>query len=481
MMSPEPLSNSLPALRMDATRESALLRASEILLRSWRSFDTSREGQPIASTSTEVLTCLPLPNAPETIDAVLLSAEAILDESLAQARPRFFAFVGSSGLEAGVLGDMLAAAHDINLATSARAADLIEAQTVRWVGDLVGYPSGAGYFTSGGMISNLTALAAARERALPGAREFGLERGGSAIYASADAHASIRRAGEILGIGSEHVRAVPIDGNRRMDPDALEQYLAADAKLGMTPIAIVATAGTTLTGAVDPIADLADIAERRGIWLHVDGAYGLPAAASPRATALFEGLSRADSVSVDAHKWLFVPKACGCLMVRDPAKLRAAFDHDYGYMLHDLESDRHPVDSTLEYSRPFRALKLWMALRTHGADAFRRAISRNLEQAQLLAELVRQNESLELLMDPELSIVLFRHVNADGDLDEHNRRLVKALQQDGRVWVSDASLDGITCLRPCIVNYRTSDEDIRELVRVTLEIGAKLSSKGDSG
>jgi aromatic-L-amino-acid decarboxylase len=476
-MSTEMQSNSLPALRMDASRESALLRASEILLRSWRSFDTSREGQPIASTSTEELTRLPLPNDPEAIDAVLLSAEAILDESLAQARPRFFAFVGSSGLEAGVLGDMLAAAHDINLATTARAADLIEAQTVRWVGDLVGYPSGAGYFTSGGMISNLTALAAARERALPGAREFGFERGGSAIYASADAHASIRRAGEILGIGSQHVRAVPLDGNRRMDPDALKQYLAADEKLGVSPIAIVATAGTTLTGAVDPIADLADIAELRGIWLHVDGAYGLPAAASPRATALFEGLSRADSVSVDAHKWLFVPKACGCLMVRDPASLGAAFAHDSGYMLHDQERDRHPVDSTLEYSRPFRALKLWMALRTYGADAFRRAITRNLEQAQLLAELISAEESLELLMDPALSIVLFRHIAFSGNLNEHNTRLAAALQEDGRVWVSDAALNDMTCLRPCIVNYRTSDDDIRELVRVAVQIGGQLANR----
>jgi aromatic-L-amino-acid decarboxylase len=464
---------------MDSTRESALLRASEILLRSWRSFDNSRHGQPVASTSTEELTRQSLPARPEPIDVVLASAEEILDESLAQARPRFFAFVGSSGLEAGVLGDMLAAAHDINLATTAQAADLIEEQTVRWVGELVGYPSAGGFFTSGGMISNLTALAAARERALPGAREHGIERGGGAIYASADAHASIRRAGEVLGLGSQRIRAVPIDHQRRMDAVALEGMLEADRASGVTPIAIVATAGTTLAGAVDPINDLADVAERHGVWLHVDGAYGLPAAASPLVGELFAGLDRADSVSVDAHKWLFVPKACGCLMVRDPRSLGAAFAHDSGYMLHDQDRARHPVDSTLEYSRPFRALKLWMALRTYGADAFRLALTRNLQQARLLAELVRQEESLELLLDPALSIVLYRHVAATGDLDDHNRRLVKALQEDGRVWVSDASLDGTTCLRPCIVNYRTSDDDIRELVRVTVEVGARLTREGD--
>jgi aromatic-L-amino-acid/L-tryptophan decarboxylase len=189
---------------------------------------------------------------------------------------------------------------------------------------------------------------------------------------------------------------------------------------------------------------------------------------------LFRGLERADSVAIDAHKWLYLPKACSVVLVRERAWLEAAFSHEEAYMLH-AEQDLNAVDRTLEYSRPFRALKLWLALRVHGAAAFRQALERNVALARRLAEHVRAEPSLELLVEPQLTIVPFRHVPAGvADLDAHNLALAQALQEDARVYVSAASVDGVACLRPCIVNYRTTEDDVDALVAVACELGERL-------
>ena len=257
--------------------------------------------------------------------------------------------------------------------------------------------------------------------------------------------------------------------------DLVAQAIDEDRAAGVTPIACVASAGTTLTGAVDRIDQLADICAPRDVWLHVDGAYGLPAAATPSASELFAGLERADSVSVDAHKWLYLPKACGVVLVRDESVLVDAFAHDESYMLHD-ENERHAVDTTLEYSRPFRALKLWLAFRTHGAGAFRNAIERNLEQARLLRRPDRAGTTTSSSSGtPGLSIVPFRHLPGDGrEIDAHNLELARLLERGRQVFVAPAIVDGSAVLRPCIVNFRTTDDDVRALVDVTCELGARL-------
>jgi aromatic-L-amino-acid decarboxylase len=254
-------------------------------------------------------------------------------------------------------------------------------------------------------------------------------------------------------------------------PAAVAEAIGADRAAGRVPVAVIATAGTTLTGAVDPIGPLADVCEAEGVWLHVDGAYGVPAATAPSAAHLFVGLDRADSVTLDAHKWLFLPKACGVLLVRRREDLFDAFSHNESYIPHE-RSTGHMVDITLEYSRPFRALKLWLAFRAHGAEAFREAVENNLRQARLLYELVRENDALEPLCGPPpLSIVPFRHVGSSGDLNEHNALLVRRLQDDGRVWVAPATVDGKLGLRPCFVNFRTTDDDVRVLVDIAVELG----------
>jgi aromatic-L-amino-acid/L-tryptophan decarboxylase len=242
-------------------------------------------------------------------------------------------------------------------------------------------------------------------------------------------------------------------------------------------LAVVATAGTTLAGAIDPLEELAPICAERGVWLHVDGAYGLPAAAAPSTRRLFVGLDRADSVAVDAHKWLYLPKACSIVLVRDREALEAAFLHASSYLLHE-EGEIDPVDRTLEYSRPFRALKLWLAFRVHGAQAFRDAVERNLELARLLADEIRRHHDLELLLEPELTVVLFRHrPRGIGDLDRHNLALGQALQRDSRVYVAPADVDGAIYLRPCIVNYRTGEDDVRALVELAREVGEQVASR----
>jgi aromatic-L-amino-acid decarboxylase len=463
-----------PELQLDAPRDEVLQLAVTLISQAWNSFDQARPGQPTVDDNLRAVLREPLPDTPEPVTRALEEAAQILDESIAQPRPRYFAFVGSSGLPIGVVADALASCFDANLAVYAGAASAIEEQAVRWVGELVGYPVGGGAFTSGGTISNLTALAAARERAMPGTRAEGMAGRRPAVYCSEEAHYSVVRAAELLGIGAANVRPIGLDAQRRMRTDALADTLDRDRAAGITPVAVVASAGTTLTGAVDPLGELADLCGDREVWLHVDGAYGLPAAGLPEMSGLFAGLERADSASLDAHKWLYLPKACGVILVRRREDLHLSFAHDEGYLPHERD-EPHAVDVTLEYSRPFRALKLWLAFRAHGAEAFRRAVRRNLRQSQLLHDLIGRHDDLESLGPPQLSIVPFRHVPAGVvDLDAHNARLAVELQRDARVYVAPAAIDGRVYLRPCIVNFRTSDEDVAALVDIAREVGNAL-------
>ena len=463
-------------LALDASREEVLAHATGLIAAAWRSFDRYRPSEPPIDQHVRALIASRLPERPTPVGEALDDAYRILDESIAQPRPRYFAFIGSSGLEIGVVGDALASCFDVNLGRYAAAATEIERQAVRWVASFVAFPAGGGTFTSGGTISNLTALAAARERALPGSRKRGVAGARPTLYASLEAHYSVERAAELLGFGAESLRAVPIDRAHRLVPTELDKAIARDLAAGATPVAVVANAGTTLTGAVDPLGQIADVCAAHGVWLHVDGAYGVPAASTRSHGHLFSGLERADSVALDAHKWLYLPKACSVVLVRDASALTTAFAHEVAYMQHGDEEELHAVDQTLEYSRPFRALKLWLAFRVHGARAFREAIEANLEQARLLADLVRSCTDLELALEPELSVVPFRHrPEHQFALDEHNRRLADELVADGRVYVAGAVIDGHQWLRPCLVNYRTTSEDVRALVDIVREVGARLA------
>ncbi len=460
-------------LSLGDQREAALARTAQHVLTAWQEFDTAREHESLPSEALHQLLTAPLPSEGINVLDVIDQAVEVLDSSLAQSRPRYFAFIGSSGLEVGALADLLAHSYDSNLAVDAGAATELEWQAVSWLAEFIGFPAETGTFTSGGTISNITALASAREAAIPGARERGFRDIRPTLYCSTEAHYSITRAAEVLGIGSANVRAIDIDDQRRMRTDVLRGQLRRDLADGHTPVAIVATTGTTLTGAVDPIEQLADVAEEFGVWLHVDGAYGVPAAAVASRAYLFAGLDRVNSVTVDCHKWMFVPKACSAVLVRDAASLAKVFAHDEAYMPH-AGGHYNAVDITLEYSRPFRALKLWMLFSTHGANAVRTAIERNCDQAQMLFDWIQSRPLFETLSSrPQLSIVPFRAVVADcPDPDMHNDALCAAIQRDGRVYVSPATIDGYVWLRPCFTNFRTTSDDVATLLDVAQELGA---------
>jgi aromatic-L-amino-acid decarboxylase len=458
------------------SREVELASLTEMIAEAWRSFDRPRPQEPRLDADLERRLAGPLPEQGTDAAEVFDDAAEILDRSISPARPLYLGYIGSTGLKEGVLGAALAATYDVNLAATAGAADLVERQALEWVAEFIGYPSPHGSFTSGGMTSNLNAVLAAREHALPGSRFEGLAGRRGAAYCSEEAHHSVVRAFEAAGLGSNQVRRIPIDERRRLRPELLEQAIADDVAAGIVPIAVVANGGTTLTGAVDPLEATADVCERHGVWLHVDGAYGLPAAATESAGHLFAGVERADSVTLDAHKWLGVPKSCSIVLVRDRATLEAAFGHEESY-LRRSEVD-NAVERTLEYSRPFRSLRLWVALRTHGAAAFRVWIEHTLALARLLAEQVRADPCFELVCEPTLSTVCMRHL-PDGvaDLDSHNDRLARETQTDGRVFVAPAVVDGRTCQRVCFVNFRTQPEDVDLVLETLRDLGAKL---GDS-
>ncbi len=268
----------------------AMLRLlSEALTSAWSSFERPRPREPSLPGDLAAAFDARLPDAPSAPDAALADAARVLDSSHCPSRPLFLAYVGSTGLEAGVVGAALTAAYDVNMAVAPGAVEALEHQALRWIGELVGYRPADGAFTSGGMISNLTALAAAREQALPGSRRRGCQ-GACGVYCSDEAHHSVARAVEISGMGSDALRRIAIDHCRRMRVDELRAAIARDRASGITPVAVVATAGTTLTGAVDPLGEIAAACAEHGVWLHVDGAYGLPAAAAPSTRELFAGL-----------------------------------------------------------------------------------------------------------------------------------------------------------------------------------------------
>lgn len=461
-------------LRFSESRDQILANLADQVGHIWAGFDEARDSEPELDEKSRQLLALALPEVGLGEGQSIDQALSLLDQSIAQSRPRFFAYIGSSGLEIGAIADFLASSYDINLAVDSGAASMLEYQTAAWVGDFIGYKNAKGLFASGGTISNITALAAARTRALPDSRKSGVATP-VAIYCSAEAHYSNVRAVELLGLGADSIRSIPIDESRKMRVDALESAISSDIAAGIVPIAIIASAGTTLTGAVDPLREIAQLAKAHNIWLHVDGAYGAPAASTEFVGDLFDGIDLADSVTIDAHKWLFVPKACSILLVKELRNLHHTFSHDEAYMPHDSEN-YNPVDLTLEYSRPLRALKMWMGFYAHGAEEFRAAITGNLQLAQATYARAKADPNFRVLPNaPQLSIVPIQYCPPSvADVSAHNKALCLEIVKDGRIYISPAVIDGEVWLRPCYTNFRTSERDIEIMFEVIEELSAKL-------
>jgi aromatic-L-amino-acid/L-tryptophan decarboxylase len=404
-----------------------------------------------------------------------LGAKALdaLEDVIAMSRPpssRFYGYVLGSGEPVAALADLLASVLNQNVTAwrSAPAAVAIEQQVVRWIAASLGCPEFTGFLCGGGSAANLMGLAMARETALP-ANEAGAQPG--VVYASSEVHMSIGKSMALLGLGRSHLRLIPTDNQFRMRVQDLNSTLAADLAAGRKPVAVVATAGTVNTGAIDPLPEIAAICHSHGLWLHVDGAYG--ALAAMAVPDRFQDLQRADSISLDPHKWLYQPLDCGMLLYRDAAAARATFSFtgDYARAL-----DSNPLEGfaffeeSLELSRRFRALKLWLSLRYHGLEAFRSAIRTDLQHAQALASLIRGTPELELLAPVELSAVCFRYRGhpAATDGNQLNAAILRRIIERGRVYLSNASIAGQFALRACFVNHRTTAADVAEIVAETL-------------
>jgi aromatic-L-amino-acid/L-tryptophan decarboxylase len=389
------------------------------------------------------------------------------------ASPRFFGYVFGSGEPIGALGNFAASVLHQNAAAwrSAPAAITIERTVVRWLASAVGCEGLLGSLTLGGSSANLMGLCMARE-AKAAANQSGVH--GGVIYCSSEAHMSITKAAALLGLGHDAVRLIAVDGAFRMRTDDLRREIVRDLESGRVPIAVVASAGTTATGSIDPMATLADICREFGLWLHVDGAYGaLASLAKPDA---FRGMECADSLSLDPHKWLYQPTGCGCLLCRDSAAARKAFAHtgEYARALSDDPIEGFAFfEESMELSRPFRALALWLSLRFHGLDAFRESIREDLRLAQILADLIDAEPMLERLAPVALSAVNFRYLGSR-DADSFNASILNRVIQRGRVYISNAEIHGHFALRACIVNHRSTEDDVRCIVSEVLAAAEEL-------
>jgi glutamate/tyrosine decarboxylase-like PLP-dependent enzyme len=419
----------------------------------------------------------------------------LVDHSLYNGHPRFMGYITSSPAPLGALADLVAATINPNVGgwELSPVASEIEAQAVRWIAELIGYPASAGgLLVSGGNMANLVCFLVARRATLgEPVRATGLVAEGGRrprVYVSAATHTWIQKAADLFGLGTDAIRWIPCDADDRMDPGALRAQLRADIAAGERPVLVVGAAGTVGTGAVDPLGELSAIAREHGLWFHVDGAYGAPAAALPDAPPELRTLTLADSVAVDPHKWLYAPIEAGCVLVRDPALLRDTFAYTPSYYKFDTEGEEPPInyyELGPQNSRGFRALKVWLGLRQAGREGYVRMIADDCRLAGELYRAAGAHPEIEALT-LGLSIATFRYRPPDlaaGDpsaeqyLNQLNEALVARIKTGGRLFVTNAVVGGRYALRACIVNFRTTSEDVRAIPDLVAEAGRKMDAE----
>ena len=431
----------------------------------------------------------------EGTDAAALLASTtklLFEHSLFNGHPRFFGYITSSPAPIGILGDLVASAVNPNVGAwpLSPAASEIEAQTIRWIAEFIGYPTDCGgLLVSGGNMANFVCFLAARAaRAGWDVRRDGLA-GSSrqlAVYASAETHTWIQKATDLAGLGTASIRWIPTDDDFRMDVTQLERRIESDVADGHIPFIVVGTAGSVSTGAVDPLPEIARVCRDRNIWFHVDGAYGGVAVGVTGAPEDLRGMSLADSVAVDPHKWLYAPIEAGCVLVRDAGALRRAFSYHPAYY-HLGEHGINFVDYGPQNSRGFRALKVWLALKHVGAEGYRQMIADDMALSRTMAGAVQRDPELQLVTQM-LSIATFRFVPADlrsrlGEqpveeyLNRLNEALLDAIQRGGEAFVSNAVAAGRYALRACIVNFHTTRDDVEAIPAIVVRLGRALDQR----
>lgn len=468
-----------------------LRKASDLVVRLYGALDDARITP--AKTRMEIASLFdePFPEEPQPMDAILREVENnIFANSTLSLSPRFFGYINAGGNQAAVLGELLASAVNQICAMwhfSPSAAE-VERRVIRWIAQFIGYPTEAGgCLLSGGSAGNLVGLAVARkQKAQFDAASLGM-RGGPplTVYVSQEGHASLEKSMVLLGMGRNQLRKIAVRDDFTIDLDSLEKQVTEDRKNGYHPICVVGNAGTTNTGSVDPLDALAEFCRDQELWFHADAAYGGPAACTKAARRLFRGLDQADSVVVNPHKWLYVPAEAACILVREPRALRHTFQVVADYLREEKDAG---VEGPLDFKdygpqlhRNFRALKVWMTLKAYGARKLRAAIESNIEIMRYLADRIDQSPDFVRLAPVPLSVVCFQYRTPDisihGDqkyLDDLNRRLLDALEKDGRVFLSGTKINGKRVLRACSVNHRLRREDVDFLLDVIRQLGRTL-------
>lgn len=444
-----------------------------------------------------VLGDAPLPENGTPPDELLSKATALmLEHSLFSGHPRFWGYITSSAAPIGALGDLLAAAVNANVggwALSPMASE-IEAQTVKWIAELIGYPSDCGgLMVSGGNVANFVGFLAARRRKLGAdVRTQGMaisSRTQPRVYCSAGTHTWIEKAADQFGIGTDSIRWITTRESQQMDLAVLRQQIEEDKSNGENPFLVVGTGGSVGVGAVDELPEIAALCREYDLWFHVDGAYGGFAACSPDAPPDLKGLSEADSIAIDPHKWLYSALEAGCALVRDPKDLIDAYSYHPTY--YKFEEEQAPEAAKINYyeygpqnSRGFRALKVWLGLQQVGRQGYIRMISDDIRLSKHLYRLIKTQPNLEAFTQ-NLSITTFRYVPPDlaagqAETEEYlnalNEELLTDLQNGGEAFVSNAVIGDTYLLRACIVNFRTSLEDIEALPDIVAGIGSKVDA-----
>jgi glutamate/tyrosine decarboxylase-like PLP-dependent enzyme len=439
----------------------------------------------------------PLPADGTSADVLLRStAELLFEHSLFNGHPRFFGYITSAPAPIGMLADLLAGAVNANVGAwrLAPIASEIEAQAVRWIAELIGFPrDSGGLFVSGGNMANFVGLLAARVAAA----DWDVRREGVGapdarrlrVYASAETHTWIQKGVDLAGLGTDAITWVPTDDALRMNTAALREALAADRAAGIHPLMVVGTAGSVSTGAVDPLFDIAEICRDAGTWFHVDGAYGAFAAAVAGTPRDLQAISLADSVAIDPHKWLYSPIEAGCILARDRETLRRAFSYHPPYYHFGQEATNY-VDFGPQNSRGFRALKVWLALRQAGRTGYVRMIGDDISLSERLRDNVTREPELEVITQ-DLSITTFRYIPDDmrsrtsgveatvSDeqyLNKLNEALLERVQNSGEAFVSNAVIRGMYVLRACIVNFRTRASDVDALPGIVTRLGREVDA-----
>ena len=429
----------------------------------------------------------PLPQEGMEQDALLdFVKEKILNTATGNVGPNMYAYVMGGGNQMGIVGEKLMATINQNQTKwhLAPALTEVEKRVISWTSELLGYtPEAGGVLVSGGSAANLTGLTVARNLFF---EKLDIRRKGLfnmkpfTVYASVEAHSCIDKSIELLGIGSQHLRKIPTNPDFTIQTSLLEKQILEDQAAGFRPFCIVGTAGTVNTGAIDDLEALANLAEKHKMWFHVDGAYGALVASLEAFRPRYKGLERANSIALDFHKWLYQPFEVGCTLVRNWKALRQTYFKQADYLDTTLEVDKKRLEFNEHYfqlSRNAKAFKVWLSIKAYGIKAIKAMIQKDIDLTHYLARQIKSASDFELNALSDLAVVCFRYVgNAQTELEivDLNQKLIPALEEDGRVFITGTKLNGRFVLRACLINHRKNRESTDYLLEVIRECGKKL-------